>query len=119
MKKIIIFAFAVLAVSCNSNAQKKTESKTKDYKVTKTEAEWKEILTPEQYDVLRKAATEVPHSSELNDIDIPGTFVCAGCGNELYETKHKFESGTGWPSFDRGYRRWSGIWCRFKTGIPA
>ncbi len=104
MKKIIIFTFAVLAISCNSNAQKKTENKTTDYKVTKSEAEWKEILSPEQYAVLRKAATEVPHSSELNDIDVPGTFICAGCGNELYETKHKFESGTGWPSFDRAIK---------------
>ncbi len=91
----------MVALSCNSNAQKNSERNTKEYKVTKTEAEWKEILSPQEYAVLRKAATERPHSSRLNDINVPGTFVCAGCGNELYETKHKFESGTGWPSFDR------------------
>jgi peptide-methionine (R)-S-oxide reductase len=101
MKKIIILIIAIVASSCNSNAQKNSESKVSDYKVSKTEAEWKEILSPQEYDVLRKAATERPHSSELNDVNVPGTFVCAGCGNELYETKHKFESGTGWPSFDR------------------
>lgn len=101
MKKIIILFIAIVTISCNSNAQKNTESRKADYKVTKSEAEWKEILTPEQYAVLRKAATETPHSSKLNDVEVPGTFVCAGCGNELYETKHKFESGTGWPSFDR------------------
>jgi peptide-methionine (R)-S-oxide reductase len=101
MKKIIILIIAIVASSCNSNAQKNSESKVSDYKVSKTEAEWKEILSPQEYEVLRKAATERPHSSELNDVNVPGTFVCAGCGNELYETKHKFESGTGWPSFDR------------------
>ncbi|WP_409187188.1 peptide-methionine (R)-S-oxide reductase MsrB [Antarcticibacterium sp. 1MA-6-2] len=57
-------------------------------------------MSPQEYAVLRKAATETPHSSELNDIHESGTFVCAACGNELYKTKHKFESGTGWPSFD-------------------
>lgn len=101
MKKIIILIIAIVASSCNSNAQKNSENRVTDFKVSKTEAEWKEILSPEEYDVLRKAATERPHSSELNDVNVPGTFVCAGCGNELYETRHKFESGTGWPSFDR------------------
>lgn len=101
MKKIIMILFAVVAISCNSNAQKKTANTKNEYKVSKTEAEWKEILSPQEYAVLRKAATETPHSSELNDIHKPGTFVCAACGNELYKTKHKFESGTGWPSFDR------------------
>ncbi|MCM4161198.1 peptide-methionine (R)-S-oxide reductase MsrB [Antarcticibacterium flavum] len=101
MKKIIILIIAIVASSCNSNAQQNSETKTKDYKVSKTEAEWKEILSPQEYAVLREAATERPHSSKLNDVNVPGIFVCAGCGNELYETKHKFESGTGWPSFDR------------------
>lgn len=92
---------AVVIIGCNSNAQKTVSQKTSEYKVTKTEEEWKEILTSQQYEVLRKAGTERPYSSDLNDIKEPGVFVCAGCGNELYETKHKFESGTGWPSFDR------------------
>lgn len=101
MKKIIMILFAVVAISCNSNAQKNSAKNSREYKVSKTEAEWKEVLSPQQYAVLRKAATETPHSSKLNDIHEPGTFVCAACGNELYKTKHKFESGTGWPSFDR------------------
>lgn len=105
--KNLFFAFlAIIAVSCNSNAQKSDSNSNSDnlaskYKVSKTDAEWKEILTPAQYQVLRKAGTERPFSSELNDIKKPGTFVCAACGTALYETKHKFESGTGWPSFDR------------------
>lgn len=101
MKNLLFVLLAVLAVSCNSNAQKNTNTNAEEYKVSKTEAEWKEILTSDEFAVLRKASTERPHSSELNNINEPGTFVCAGCGNELYKTEHKFESGTGWPSFDR------------------
>lgn len=92
---------AVVIFGCNGNAQKNDPKTTSEYPVTKTEAEWKEILTPEQYAVLRKSATEKPFSSELNDVQEPGTFVCAACGNEVFKTEHKFESGTGWPSFDR------------------
>tara|TARA_R100000935_G_C2804210_1_gene151887 strand:+ start:351 stop:851 length:501 start_codon:yes stop_codon:yes gene_type:complete len=105
--KNLFFAFlAIVAVSCNSSAQKKdTKTNSKEvaskFEVSKTDAEWQEILTPDQYQILRKAGTERPFSSELNDVKKPGTFVCAACGTELYKTKHKFDSGTGWPSFDR------------------
>jgi len=111
--KNLFFAFlAIVAVSCNSSAQKnnseansKSEKNSKKvaskFEVSKTDAEWKEILTPAEYQILRKAGTERPFSSELNDIKKPGTFVCAADGTELYKTEHKFDSGTGWPSFDR------------------
>ncbi|QED36780.1 peptide-methionine (R)-S-oxide reductase MsrB [Antarcticibacterium arcticum] len=101
MKNVLLAFFAMILIGCNSNAQKKQSSQTPQYKVSKTEAEWKSELTPAQFTVLRKAGTERPFSSDLNKIKEPGTFVCAACGNELYLTKHKFESGTGWPSFDR------------------
>ncbi len=65
----------------------------------KTDAQWKEMLTPEQYRVLRKAGTEAPHSSHLNKEKRTGTFVCAGCAQALFTSNTKFESGTGWPSF--------------------
>ncbi|TVZ27978.1 peptide-methionine (R)-S-oxide reductase [Gillisia sp. Hel_I_86] len=106
--KNLFFAFlAIVAVSCNSSAQKnKSEANSKKdvaatFEVSKTDAEWKGILTPAQYHILREAGTERPFSSELNDIKKPGTFVCAADGTELYKTAHKFDSGTGWPSFDR------------------
>tara|TARA_R100000935_G_scaffold7853_1_gene16685 strand:+ start:704 stop:1201 length:498 start_codon:yes stop_codon:yes gene_type:complete len=105
MKNLIFALLAIVTVSCNSSAQKKeTKANTQtaeSYKVSKTDAEWKEILTPAEYHILREAGTERPFSSELNDIKKPGTFVCAACGTKLYETKYKFDSGTGWPSFDR------------------
>jgi len=67
--------------------------------MTKTDAEWKEALTPEQYRVLREKGTERPFSGEYYRTKEPGRYLCAGCGNELFSSDTKFESGTGWPSF--------------------
>ncbi len=93
---------ATFLFSCNGNAQKNSSKESsKSYEVTKSQEEWKAELTSQEYAVLREAATERPYSSDLLDIKKPGVFVCAACGNELYENEHKFESGTGWPSFDR------------------
>ena len=69
------------------------------FEVTKTEAEWRRLLTPEQFRVLRQADTEAPYSSPLNKEHRPGTFSCAGCALPLFKSETKFESGTGWPSF--------------------
>ncbi len=101
MKKILLALFTIVMIGCNSNAQKQENKSAQNFKVNKSEKEWKAALSAQEYAVLRNASTERPFSSDLNDIHTPGTFVCAGCGNELYKTKHKFESGTGWPSFDR------------------
>ena len=68
-------------------------------KVTKTEAEWKEGLTEEQFRVLRQEGTERAFTSPLNDEKRDGQFICAGCGKELFNSDAKFDSGTGWPSF--------------------
>ena len=64
-----------------------------------SEREWKERLTPMEFNVLRKEGTERPGSSPLNDEKREGTFVCAGCALPLFKSEHKYESGTGWPSF--------------------
>ncbi len=66
---------------------------------THTEDEWRKLLTPEQYQVLRKHGTERAGTSPLNAEKRGGTFVCAGCGQPVYRSDTKFESGTGWPSF--------------------
>jgi peptide-methionine (R)-S-oxide reductase len=68
-------------------------------KVQKTEQEWQEELTPEQYRVMRQHGTELPWSGELNYVKDEGVYRCAGCGAELFTSDAKFESGSGWPSF--------------------
>ena len=69
------------------------------YEVEKTDAEWKKLLSPAAYDVLRREGTETPGTSQLLNEHRRGTFLCAGCALPLYSSETKFESGTGWPSF--------------------
>jgi peptide-methionine (R)-S-oxide reductase len=68
-------------------------------KLQKTEEQWREELTPEQYAVLREHATERPFTGIYNDTSEPGTYRCGGCGAELFHSDAKFESSCGWPSF--------------------
>jgi peptide-methionine (R)-S-oxide reductase len=68
-------------------------------RIDKTDDEWKEALTPEQYRVLRGKGTEMPFTGPLLDTKAKGVYVCAGCGRELFRSESKFNSGTGWPSF--------------------
>ena len=69
------------------------------FPVKHTADEWRKMLTPQQYDVLRESGTERPYSSPLNNEHREGVFDCAGCKKDLFSSKTKFESGTGWPSF--------------------
>jgi peptide-methionine (R)-S-oxide reductase len=70
-------------------------------KVEKSEEEWRRELTPEQYHVMREKGTERPFSGEYNRTKDEGTYVCASCGNPLFSSDTKYESGSGWPSFYR------------------
>jgi peptide-methionine (R)-S-oxide reductase len=72
----------------------------KTYPVTRTDAEWRALLTPEQFHIMREHGTERAGSCALNWEKRPGVFSCAGCEQPLFESKRKFESGTGWPSFN-------------------
>jgi peptide-methionine (R)-S-oxide reductase len=76
-----------------------TGAQVQAFEITKTDAEWKELLTPEQFAVLREENTEPPGSSKLLDEHRKGTFVCAACELPLYSSAAKYDSGTGWPSF--------------------
>jgi peptide-methionine (R)-S-oxide reductase len=68
-------------------------------KIRKSDAEWRKMLTPTQYEVLREHGTERAYTGEYARNKDPGTYVCAGCGQPLFDAATKFESGTGWPSF--------------------
>ncbi len=70
-------------------------------KLVLSDSEWRSRLTPGEYDVLRRAGTEQPFTGCFVGTHEPGTYVCAGCGNPLFRSGEKFESGTGWPSFTR------------------
>jgi peptide-methionine (R)-S-oxide reductase len=71
----------------------------KKYPYQKTEAEWKEILTAKEFKILRGKGTEAPWFNEYNDNKEEGLYVCAGCGQKLYSSEHKYNSRSGWPSF--------------------
>ena len=71
----------------------------KTYEITRTDEEWRRLLTPEQFHVLRKHGTERAGSSPLDKEHRKGTFLCAGCDKPLFSSDTKFDSGTGWPSF--------------------
>ena len=107
MKNVFfILIFLCLVSSCQTTAQEKNKASKKEiekkYQINKSDIEWKNELTELQYYVLRQAGTERPFTSKLNKNYDNGLYVCAACETPLYESKHKFDSGTGWPSFDRG-----------------
>jgi peptide-methionine (R)-S-oxide reductase len=87
---------AVMGLSDTAPAQVASRGK---FEMVKSDEEWRQELTSEQYGVLRRHQTERPWTSPLNKEHRPGTYVCAGCGLPLFSASTKFESGTGWPSF--------------------
>ncbi len=90
----------------------------KDFRVSYSEAQWRERLTKAEYHILREAGTERPYTSPLNDEHRKGTFLCKGCSNELFSSRTKYDSKTGWPSFWRPLPGAIGTDTDYKLGYP-
>ncbi|WP_347175368.1 peptide-methionine (R)-S-oxide reductase MsrB [Polaribacter uvawellassae] len=103
MQKLLSIIILVSFISCTTNAQEKKEKK-QGYKITKTETEWRNILSPDSFFVLRESGTEIAFSHPYNNTKSEGVYVCAACKTPLYLSKYKYDSGSGWPSFDRAIK---------------
>ena len=97
----IIFSLLIAQTACTQSSNKANmESKdSTDLKVKKTEAEWRQTLTPAQYNILREKGTERAFTGKYYNFFGKGTYYCAACGSKLFDSNTKFESGCGWPSF--------------------
>jgi peptide-methionine (R)-S-oxide reductase len=93
-----LFLIILFLINSSSFSQQKLSKMTK--KISKTEAEWKSILSPQQYYVLREKGTDAPSEKGYTSFFEKGTYVCAACGTQLFKSNSKFESHCGWPSFD-------------------
>ncbi|MDC0571427.1 peptide-methionine (R)-S-oxide reductase MsrB [Flavobacteriaceae bacterium] len=112
LKNLIAVVLFFSFFSCKSEAQKK-----ETFKINKTEAEWKSELTDIQFYVLRKEGTERAFSSPLDKNYSAGTYACAACNTPLFKSEHKFNSGSGWPSFDREIKGNVAFSVDYKIGI--
>lgn len=100
MKNIFFAVILFLFGSCTAQTKKSnTIATNKKFEVVKTEAEWKKQLTPLQFEVTRKEGTEQAYTGKYWDNHEKGIYTCIACGQELFSSETKFESGTGWPSF--------------------
>lgn len=116
MNKILSLITLFLFINCSGFAQKKEAINDNKYPIKKTEKEWRNQLTSIQYYVLREAGTERAFTSSLNDNKEKGVYVCAGCNTPLYKSEHKYDSGSGWPSFDRAIVKSVDIDVDYKIG---
>ncbi|GGG50113.1 peptide-methionine (R)-S-oxide reductase MsrB [Bizionia arctica] len=99
--KILISIILVISMQSCIGQENSKSSQYDSFKVTKTNAEWQELLSPEAYYVLRESGTERAFSSPLNNNEVIGIYECAACKTPLFKSENKFDSGTGWPSFDQ------------------
>lgn len=100
--KILLSILGLLVTSVYGENMKEKDVPTNNAPIENnklTDAQWRKKLTPQQFSILRQSGTEVSHSSPLNDEHRKGTYVCAGCGQTLFTSEMKYDSGSGWPSF--------------------
>lgn len=118
MKNYYPLFLLLLLIGCQGNSQETKSKEKKTYALVKTDAEWKAELPEMAYYVLRKAGTERAFSGPLNNNKKAGTYICAGCQAPLYESQYKYDSKSGWPSFDRGIDTNLEYDVDYKIGYP-
>jgi len=111
-------ALAFLGAACTFGGAGEATARSGGFEITKTDAEWRRVLKPAQYYILRQEGTERPYTSPLNDEHRAGTFLCAGCRLPVYASSTKFDSHTGWPSFYQPLKNAIGTSVDYKIGIP-
>ncbi|MFM7487061.1 MAG: peptide-methionine (R)-S-oxide reductase MsrB [Cytophagales bacterium] len=104
MQRLLILTVLLAAVGCQGQTKKAATTSTAVdtiKKIVRSEAEWKKILTPEEYHILREKGTDRPFAGKYYLTHEKGVYKCAACGNELFTSDMKFDSDCGWPSFDK------------------
>lgn len=100
---ITVISFIIIFIGCLAPTPEEEDAELgiseTDFEVVRSESEWRKILTPQQFHILREKGTERAFSGKYHDNKTKGLYVCAGCGEELFHSDAKFDSGTGWPSF--------------------
>ena len=100
----ILAGIIMIPIACEQKPDQinlqKAEKMTESAPINKTDEQWKQQLTPEQYKILRKKGTEAPFTGKYDTFFEDGAYYCAACGNKLFESDNKYNSGCGWPAFD-------------------
>ena len=116
-KRQLLSLSGIAAISLGFGFGREVSAKTR-FEITKTEAQWRKLLSSGAYNVLRREDTERPFTSPLNNEKRKGTYACAGCAKPLFSSTTKFESGTGWPSFYQPLTGGIGTKTDYKIGLP-
>ena len=112
---LLILSLLPIFSSCQNNSD---YLKNKDYKITRSNQQWREILTPLEYHVLRNAGTEKPYTGLYDKHYEKGVYSCKGCDEELYKSENKYNSNCGWPSFDNAIDNKIEYGIDYKIGYP-
>jgi len=117
MRSLLLFLFITPIISCSQTSNENSKMNN-IYLINKTVTEWRKILTKQEFNILRESGTERAYSGEYNSFYERGIYICKACNSELYNSKYKFDSRSGWPSFDRSIKEKTLYDIDYKIGYP-